>query len=293
MQTTNRLSRAVAAFLLLAAVAVLPPDASRLAAAQSGAGTWTWLNPRPQGNNISAVDCAAGGVCYAAGWYGTVLETRDHGTTWAPLLSGTHADLSDISCPTATTCVVLSQATVRVTHDHGTHWSHFTAPVVDVLTHVACPSPSACYALGFDTTKECAVPNCQPRGPVYVLFVTTDGGRSWRSSHVGSTVYLGPVVCGAPRRCIAVGDKGTVYGTVNAGRSWARWSTIPSTAYLQAATCPTTRDIWVLRDWTGRRHPEIRHVDGLLWDRPESAQERLAISPLAALAVATVILYST
>ena len=50
---------------------------------------WAWMNPRPQGNSIYAMDFVNDNLGYAAGAYGTFLRTNDGGLHWNKADAGT------------------------------------------------------------------------------------------------------------------------------------------------------------------------------------------------------------
>ena len=50
---------------------------------------WTWLNPKPQGNTLYAMDFVNDNTGFTAGNYGTILKTNDKGDNWIKLNSGT------------------------------------------------------------------------------------------------------------------------------------------------------------------------------------------------------------
>ena len=49
---------------------------------------WMWLNPKPQGNNLYAVDFVDNNTGYASGNFGTILKTTDNGNEWIKLNTG-------------------------------------------------------------------------------------------------------------------------------------------------------------------------------------------------------------
>ena len=44
--------------------------------------TWEWVNPKPQGNNLSSVVMNSNTEGFAVGMLGTVMKTTDMGATW-------------------------------------------------------------------------------------------------------------------------------------------------------------------------------------------------------------------
>ena len=80
---------ALAAWLAALVLLAAPAGAS----VQVGASGWSWGNPQPQGNSLSAASFA-GGRGYAVGEFGTILATGDGGSSWSGLRSGTFSPLS-------------------------------------------------------------------------------------------------------------------------------------------------------------------------------------------------------
>ncbi|HEX8054664.1 MAG TPA: hypothetical protein VF517_16880 [Thermoleophilaceae bacterium] len=90
-------------------------SAAPVLTSQSG---WSWGNPRPQGNELKAVDFA-GGRGYAAGDFGTVLRTDDGGTTWSGVRTGLVDDLSKLRVIDASTFLVGGGCTLLRSDDSG------------------------------------------------------------------------------------------------------------------------------------------------------------------------------
>src|SRR5258706_16215927 len=97
------MKRAVALAAVLAGVLVAVASAASVQVPLSG---WSWGNPTPQGNALSAIDFQAGRG-YAVGAAGTALRTDDGGTTWSGLATGTSADLTRLQIVDPDTVVVL------------------------------------------------------------------------------------------------------------------------------------------------------------------------------------------
>jgi photosystem II stability/assembly factor-like uncharacterized protein len=97
------MKRAVALAAVLAGVLVAVASAASVQVPLSG---WSWGNPTPQGNALSAIDFQAGRG-YAVGAAGTALRTDDGGTTWSGLATGTSADLTRLQIVDPDIVVVL------------------------------------------------------------------------------------------------------------------------------------------------------------------------------------------
>ena len=104
---------------ILAAVFALAVTASASAApvltSQSG---WAWGNPRPQGNELRAIDFA-GGRGYAVGEFGTIVRTDDGGSTYTGVRTGVVDDLNKLRVLDADTFVAGGGCTLMRSDDSG------------------------------------------------------------------------------------------------------------------------------------------------------------------------------
>ncbi|HYU63847.1 MAG TPA: hypothetical protein VEN12_08700 [Verrucomicrobiae bacterium] len=65
-------------------------------------GSWSWQNPKPNGNTLLTIDCPSALVCYAAGEYGPILSTAYGGATWSQ--HGQFTQILGISCAGVSQC---------------------------------------------------------------------------------------------------------------------------------------------------------------------------------------------
>jgi photosystem II stability/assembly factor-like uncharacterized protein len=170
--------------------------------------------------------------------------------------------LYSISCPSATICLAVGEATsakrdgpgvVYRTTNGGTNW--FAEPVpsgVLGLFGVSCPSVSNCVAVGGGTNGAFKPTPAQ-------VIVTTSGGTSWTAEPIPADVMgLTAVSCSSLSDCVAVGDNpqaasgksgdvnttsiGTILGTTDGGSNWTveyRLSTGKGQE-LYGVSCPNT-----------------------------------------------------
>jgi RHS repeat-associated protein len=184
--------------------------------------TWTATNlPLPPGQTqteLTGVSCTSATACVAVGETGNsnptpptpVAETLS-GTTWTatnlPLPSGlTLADLSGVSCTTATACVAVGssyyyRAPIAETLS-GTTWTAANLPLPSgqtaaYLARVSCTSATACVAVGWSP-------------PTNTPIAETLSGTTW--SGVGLPVapgsqgsWFGGISCTSVTACVAVG----------------------------------------------------------------------------------------
>jgi hypothetical protein len=198
--------------LRCAAVASTGPEVGLLA--ESSDGGQTWRSATLGDGAFSAVTCAAGGDCLAAGTTGNgsaILAQLSSGR-WRLRYDDPGTQWSALSCPTTSHCVAVdtvgvvpSAAAVATSNDGGLQWSAAaTPPGVVGLVAVACPSTRRCVAVAdvAASAKEAQDENDN----VAAILSSDDGGRSWRRDHVSAapgTLYA--IACPTVSSCYAVG----------------------------------------------------------------------------------------
>jgi len=240
-QTWHRAATPAPAFL----VGLACPSATRcIAVGDAGAvvlttdGGHSWRRRAvPQQRSLASVACPSVQVCYAVGSVGVIMVTRDGGQTWQdeslPLAvrsalvvhgrsdrargrlaarsvgaragAGDTPLLTDVACPTVTTCYA-SGGQVVITTDGGHHWT--VGPLQTMHGHgyfwsngIACLTSTTCAVVG---------------GQGGVL-VTRDGGRSWSTQNTPVTQTLHSITCPGTGVCYAVGDKETIVASTMTG----------------------------------------------------------------------------
>jgi photosystem II stability/assembly factor-like uncharacterized protein len=111
----KRCAYASIAAALMVALMVATAAAAPVRTSQSG---WTWGNPRPQGNDLRAIDFA-GGRGYAVGDFGTVLRTSDGAANWEGIRTGVIDDLTKLRVIDANTFVAGGGCTLLRSDDGG------------------------------------------------------------------------------------------------------------------------------------------------------------------------------
>ncbi|HEX8744173.1 MAG TPA: YCF48-related protein [Thermoleophilaceae bacterium] len=99
---------------VIAAVLVALAAAAPVRTSHSG---WTWGSPRPQGNELRAVDFASGRG-FAVGEFGTILKTED-GVDWEGVRTGITDDLTKLEVVDANTFVAGGGCTLLRSTDAG------------------------------------------------------------------------------------------------------------------------------------------------------------------------------
>ncbi|HWI70738.1 MAG TPA: hypothetical protein VNT55_02200 [Baekduia sp.] len=247
------------------------------AVATPHASVWngtTWAAstvPNPSGSTfgeLSSVSCPVSTTCYASGWYTTATTDRPlidrwTGTTWSSqtvTLPGgtTSAQLSDISCSSATTCTavgyydtVTQPRRTMALRWNGTSWStqspvHPSGGLQSELQGVTCTAATTCIAVGsyIDATS------------VQHSLAETWAGGTWTQKTVadpsgGVDPVLTDVSCfSTPSTgCDAVGGYSTETGIAPMAAAWnnTSWAlaTVPKAtgateAALTGVSCPTS-----------------------------------------------------
>lgn len=189
----------------------------------TGAGSWLWQNPLPQGNLFTGIKCPSSNICYAAGGGGTILKTIDGGITWTSLPTGTFASFIDLSCPTITSCFAIDiGGSFYITSDGGATWTGKKS-LSFVTNGLSCPSPSVCFVAGSLNKGYIAA--------------TTDGGNTWvtQVNDIFDNFYR--VACPDINTCYAVGNGGVIVGTKDGGKNWTQQS-YHTFYYLFYLSCP-------------------------------------------------------
>ncbi len=134
---------------------------------------------------------------------------------WTPLTTGVNREFSQIACPDARTCYVVSglyyvggSGGIIKTTDGGTTFASLSIPSSDPLHGISCPSAQVCFAAG----------------DFGVLLKTLDGGATWDSLAVGSKSNrpsLTALFAIDGNRVIVVGRDGFISRTIDGGATFA------------------------------------------------------------------------
>ena len=201
----------------------------------------------PNGIELQGVSCPTTTDCYAAG--SAVAHTSDAGATWSELPGSTsaHGWWSGISCGTSSSCVAVNASDalsiqnsgaqlitrspahasfagvscvdahecyaagnngmVMTTTDGGLTWGSIPAPVF--FTAIGCPNPLMCVGVGYDG-------NGQPSAAR-----TQDGGASWDTSGLPSSMSPNAIACSISLSCFVGGASGSAATSIDGGHTWA------------------------------------------------------------------------
>ena len=222
---------------------------------------WRWQNPRPQGNDISAVQCLSQTVCIANSGR-NLIRTTDQGAHWTVVSFPVRGGATAIACPSTTVCFAAAvTGDAARTTDGGRTWTALPTGVTDdSLVAISCPTVAACTATGslgsiVTTTDGGQTWISRRNGAAYYsafgvscptastcflanangLLETVDSGLTW---NVVLAHYTADVACPSVSTCFAGGAQ-TTYETVDGGRSWLAEST-PGATFLGIACSDQT-----------------------------------------------------
>ncbi|CAN7462568.1 YCF48-related protein [Variovorax sp. LjRoot130] len=157
---------------------------------------------------LNAVYFVTASTGWAVGDRGTVLTTRDGGSTWVAQSSGVDDDLRDVqfSSNGQQGWAVGWSERVIITSDGGTTWSVHQTKTGEPLRslHIASDGKKG-WAVG--------------RGGSTVYF-TTDGGINWKPQKSGIGKRLYAVQFADDQKGWAVGSDGAVVATMDGGETW-------------------------------------------------------------------------
>lgn len=187
----------------------------------------TWYTVSIPGGDISIeqFSCPTSSTCYAVGFFGAaygshLLKTTDGGDTWVnvPIMSQLLLSYPrTISCTSALHCLVGGSpygpdaGSIYATSDGGATWSVSLPPLVSgyfIFYDIECADASICYAGGQLN---------DPYGnDAATLIKTDDGGQSWYSQTIPSSVFandnaaksgvLHDIACASTGTCYITGE---------------------------------------------------------------------------------------
>jgi len=173
---------------------------------------------------------------------GVIVKTSDAGASWhvqKQINGQLYHGLSEVSCPTATSCYVLGWGGglhgLWATADGGRHWARRQLPDSGSAdgwgASIDFPTATTGWLIG--------------QGGV--MAKTTNRGRTWRTVHSGTGEDLTGVSFCNSLVGYAVGDSGTVLRTTDAG---ATWVTLSDPSYsgsnYAAVTCIDAAHTWII-----------------------------------------------
>jgi photosystem II stability/assembly factor-like uncharacterized protein len=173
---------------------------------------WMWLNPKPQGNTLYAVDFVDNNTGYAAGNYGTILKTTDNGNNWIKLntnISNKFTSLDFIDSNTG--YAGGGDQLLMKTTDAGQTWINLVLPSAPNfnLYDIEFINANTGYVLGFFIFNS-------------TIWKTTDGGQNWSTQTTGGANYLNNLYFLNEMTGFGSGGSfgGEIVKTTNGGVNW-------------------------------------------------------------------------
>ena len=181
-----------------------PPDPRAPLTAGGVDDSWTWRNPLPQGDWLSAAS-AVGSDVWAVGARGAVLHSADDGASWSVMhpTAGTLYDVQFVS-PSLGWTVGIDGVAMRTT-DGGQAWTRQKI-CSSTLLGLQFLDENSGWAVGVAST----------------IMHTTDGGLSWTGRQHAPYRPLNAVCFSDPLHGWAVGNGALIMCTTDGGVSWSR-----------------------------------------------------------------------
>src|SRR3954452_25311211 len=262
--------------LLAGLVLLLVPAAAHGAPVEVAHAGWTWGNPLPQGDNLTAL-ALQGQRGYAVGEFGTMLRSDDGGATWSGVSTGLTEDLDQVRMISPDTVGGAGGCPVRRSDDGGKTfrrlpWTANDARCTAGVAGLAFPSSAVGYLLlnngnvlrssdsGKTWSRRTAVPGTpatseasrvDPTDLVFTsattgfastsggdLFTTTDGGSTWTPS-LSVPFSMRGLWFASDQVGYVVGDAPFVLKTTNGGAFWQEVPLPGDTPPLASIRCAT------------------------------------------------------
>ncbi|HEX6790038.1 MAG TPA: YCF48-related protein [Candidatus Krumholzibacteria bacterium] len=187
---------------------------------------WTWLYPKPHGNNLYDVTFVSDITAIAVGDVGTIMVSHDAGLTWATSFrtNSVASKLNRIDrIDDATAVAVGNGGVILKTIDGGTSWSSLAGAGVSDLIDVSF-SGSTGIALGYGPWP---TPNR--------MYRSTNGGNTWTVvAGAPLPAYAVDMVTPLVGYCVASFLSSSVFKTIDGGLTWTATPT-PAAGHTNGA----------------------------------------------------------
>jgi hypothetical protein len=224
----------------------------------------------------------AAAVALAVGLAGAASAATKWTVQYVPLPAGHTAQLTAVSCPTATTCFADGEFETQapaVEQWNGLSWTSQLLPLpagqnAATMDAISCASATACIAAGYYVTSE----------GIELPLVERWDGSTWKARAItmpasDSAGPLTGISCASPTSCTAVGYLGGGTGDLAPavlhwnGTKWTvQVAAVPSGAteggLLSAVSCPSPASCTVTGDSvdsTGLPTPLVEQWNGRTW----------------------------
>jgi photosystem II stability/assembly factor-like uncharacterized protein len=167
-----------------------------------------------------SVDCLPGGTVVTTGQHGGMLRSRDQGTTWQKLDTGTDRNLLSVDFADANLGLAVGDyGTIMRTADGGASWTRIplpeSLPLPEDIAEIIEPGDVLLYDVHFLSPERAWIV-----GEFGVILTTSDGGRTWSAQASGVETTLFGVDFADSQRGWAVGIESVMLHTTDGGATW-------------------------------------------------------------------------
>jgi photosystem II stability/assembly factor-like uncharacterized protein len=196
------------------------PEGRAAAGSPAPALAWRWLNPLPQGNQLTSAAFSGTSSGWTVGTHGAVWRTTDGGSSWIPQNAPVVSDLFSVAAASRSRAwAVGADGLIIRTGDGGATWAVVPSGTDRDLFGVCAVSVLEGWAVG-------------ERGTV---LHTTDGGVTWVPAARPTSETLLAVTFSDRVHGLACGTRGTLMRTRDGGRTWKRRRSLTNSPLLSVA----------------------------------------------------------
>src|SRR2546427_2801963 len=218
-----------------------------MAKTSDGGNSWNSLSSTVITGPLVRVKCPSPDTCFVVvnfgffhmngGPYGSaILGTNDRGRTWLRRYETSTGSVSDISCPSVTSCFAAEGDSILSTNDAGGTWTQrVVGGTTFSLEGIDCPTTTVCFAVGGMQDSSAAV------------LYTTNGGATWTLKPSAGPYNLNRISCASVQICVAVGYAGSIIRTTD-GVNWSTGTSPIMWRQLWGVDCPTATACFAVAD---------------------------------------------
>lgn len=162
-----------------------------------------------------------GDLAWVVGYHGTILSSRDRGSSWALQPSGTKEALFRVSVVSENEAWISgSYGTLLHSGDGGKSWHRQQTPTEEHLFGLDFINERQGWAVGSRGT----------------IIGTDDGGATWKDRSLGTDIVLNDVRFVDTRQGWAVGEFGRIYHTEDGGVTWTKQTSPIEVSFISGAS---------------------------------------------------------
>ena len=236
-------------------------------AVQTGQSGWNWSSPQPQGRTLLDVAAADATRAYAAGQFGTILQTADAGETWTSVATGITQEFNDIDALAPGTFTASTACGVRRSEDGGATLQRLPLTTSDLVcsSSIAAsefvPGTRTGFILRTDGSVLRTVDGTSFSRRTSItgvgadllvrsetvafasnlngsIFRTTDAAGSWTQVFAGAAGFAPlSLTFASPTVAYAVGNGAVVLKSTDSGATWAPTTALSPLASLRRIAC--------------------------------------------------------